>query len=72
MREAREWDADLLVLGTHGRRGVQRMFLGSVAETVLQHAPCATLVVPPLRPYRMEARRAGAGARDAAAVPAGA
>jgi nucleotide-binding universal stress UspA family protein len=72
VREAREWDADLLVLGTHGRRGVRRMFLGSVAETVLQHAPCAALVVPPLRPYRMEAHRAGAGARVAATLPAGA
>jgi nucleotide-binding universal stress UspA family protein len=68
VREAQEWDADLLALGTHARRGVQRMFLGSVAETVLQHPPCAALVVPPLRPYRM----AGAGARDAATVPAGA
>ncbi|MFL5381811.1 MAG: universal stress protein [Longimicrobiaceae bacterium] len=72
VREAQEWGADLLVLGTHGRRGVQRMFLGSVAETVLQHVPCAALVVPSLRPYRMEAHRAGAGARGAATLPAGA
>ena len=57
--EAREWGADLLVLGTHGRRGVQRLVLGSVAETVLGHAPCAALVIPPLRPYRMEADLAG-------------
>ena len=71
VREAREWDADLLVLGTHGRRGVRRMFLGSVAETVLQHAPCAALVVPPLRPYRMEAHHAGATAGVAATAAGG-
>ena len=73
VREAQDWGADVLVLGTHGRRGVQRMFLGSVAETVLRHAPCATLVIPPLRPYRMEADHAGAEAHaPAAEVPAGA
>jgi universal stress protein E len=53
VREARDWAADLLVLGTHGRRGASRLFLGSVAETVLRHAPCATLVIPPLRAYHM-------------------
>ena len=38
---------DLLVLGTHGRSGFQRFFLGSVAEKVLRQASCPTLVVPP-------------------------
>ena len=38
---------DLLVLGTHGRSGFQRLFLGSVAEKVIRKAPCPTLVVPP-------------------------
>jgi nucleotide-binding universal stress UspA family protein len=59
--EARDWGADLVVLGTHGRRGARRLFLGSVAETVLRHAPCATLVIPPLRSYRMDADHAHAG-----------
>ncbi|HEX2205716.1 MAG TPA: universal stress protein [Longimicrobium sp.] len=68
VREAREWGADLLVMGTHGRRGAPRLFLGSVAETVLLHAPCATLVVPPLRPYRMEADHAATEARALAGV----
>ncbi|HEU0013017.1 MAG TPA: universal stress protein [Longimicrobium sp.] len=50
--EAREWGADLVVLGTHGRRGAARWLLGSVAETVLRTAPCSVLVVPPVRaPY---------------------
>lgn len=49
IHEARAWSADLLVLGTHGRRGAARFLLGSVAETVLGHAPCSVLVVPPAR-----------------------
>ena len=39
--------ADLLVLGTHGLGGFQRLFLGSVAEKVLRVAPCPVLTVPP-------------------------
>ena len=42
--------ADLLVLGTHGRSGFQRLFLGSVTEKVIRQAPCPTLVVPPRAP----------------------
>jgi nucleotide-binding universal stress UspA family protein len=38
--------ADLLVMGSHGRSGVQRLLLGSVAERVLRQAPCPTLIVP--------------------------
>jgi nucleotide-binding universal stress UspA family protein len=49
VHEARAWSADLLVLGTHGRRGAARFLLGSVAETVLRNAPCSVLVVPPSR-----------------------
>jgi nucleotide-binding universal stress UspA family protein len=36
---------DLVVLGTHGRQGWRRFFLGSVAETTARHAPCSVLVV---------------------------
>jgi nucleotide-binding universal stress UspA family protein len=43
-------DADLLVLGTHGRSGFQRLFLGSVTEKVIRKATCPTLVVPPRAP----------------------
>ena len=42
--------ADLLVLGSHGRSGLQRFFLGSVTEKVIRKAPCPTLVVPPRAP----------------------
>ncbi len=38
--EALDWDADLTVLGTHGRRGAPRLVLGSGAERILRHAPC--------------------------------
>jgi nucleotide-binding universal stress UspA family protein len=38
---------DLVVVGTHGRTGLSRVLLGSVAEKVVRHAPCSTLVVRP-------------------------
>jgi nucleotide-binding universal stress UspA family protein len=37
---AREADVDLIVLGTHGRRGLRRVFMGSVAEETIRTAPC--------------------------------
>jgi len=42
--------ADLLVIGTHGRSGFQRLFLGSVTEKVMRKARCPTLIVPPRAP----------------------
>ncbi len=43
---AREDSAiDLIVMGTHGRTGVKRALIGSVAERVVRHAPCAVMVV---------------------------
>jgi nucleotide-binding universal stress UspA family protein len=42
---AREAKADLIVMGTHGRAGVGRLLLGSVAEAVLRHAPCPVLTL---------------------------
>jgi nucleotide-binding universal stress UspA family protein len=38
---------DLAILGTHGRTGIPRVFLGSVTEKVLRHAPCSVLAVRP-------------------------
>lgn len=40
-------DADLIVLGTHGRHGIGRMLLGSVAEEVVRRAPCGVFVIRP-------------------------
>jgi universal stress protein A len=42
---AEELRADLIVMGTHGRRGVSRLVLGSVAESVARAAPCPVLLV---------------------------
>ena len=43
--EARAWGADLVVVGTHGRRGVDRVLLGSGAEQVIRMAPVPVLAV---------------------------
>jgi nucleotide-binding universal stress UspA family protein len=47
LRYAVETEADLLVLGTHGRTGFERFMVGSVTEKVLRKAPCPVLSVPP-------------------------
>lgn len=43
--EAKAWEASLVVVGTHGRRGIGRMLLGSGAEQIIRLAPCPVLVV---------------------------
>lgn len=43
--EAREWNAEVIVLGTHGRRGVGRALLGSDAEQIVRTAPVPVLLV---------------------------
>lgn len=40
-------DADLIVVGTHGRSGVKRLLLGSVAEEVVRRAPCGVYIIRP-------------------------
>jgi len=42
---ASEWRADLIVLGSHGKRGLQRFLLGSVAEFVARHARCSVHII---------------------------
>jgi len=44
---ASDTEADLILVGTHGRRGLTRFLLGSVAEAVVRLAPCPVLVVRP-------------------------
>ncbi len=44
-RFAADANIDLIVMGTHGRTGLERMLLGSVAEQTLRSAPCSVLVV---------------------------
>jgi nucleotide-binding universal stress UspA family protein len=58
VRYAADAGVDVIVLGTHGRTGVERLLMGSVAEKVMREAPCSVLVVklprgtrPPERPH---------------------
>lgn len=50
VNEAVRNKADLIVMGTHGRRGFTRLVLGSVTERVLREAPCPVFTVPPRTP----------------------
>lgn len=71
---AADLEADLVVVGTHGKRGIARLLLGSVAESVVRLAPCPVLVVRPKAlpeepprieppcPQCLQTRRASAGA----------
>ena len=52
VEHARAQGCDLIVMSTHGRKGVSHFLLGSVAERVLRTAPCAVLVVRPAPPAR--------------------
>ena len=54
--QANAMNADLLVIGTHGRTGVERLFLGSVTEKVLRKARCPVLTVPKRLPDAVPAR----------------
>jgi len=42
---AAEWKVDLIILGSHGRKGLERFPMGSVSEAVARHAPCSVQVV---------------------------
>jgi nucleotide-binding universal stress UspA family protein len=46
-RFAKEKEADMIVVGTHGRTGVARVLMGSTAESLLRESPCQVLVVKP-------------------------
>jgi nucleotide-binding universal stress UspA family protein len=45
LKEAETWGADLIVLGSHGRRGIKRLLIGSVSESVAIHATCSVELV---------------------------
>ena len=46
LRVADEWEADLIVLGTHGRTGLSHVLMGSVAEKVIRHTTKPVLIIP--------------------------
>lgn len=45
LQESEDWGANLIVVGSHGRKGIQKFLLGSVAESLLGHASCPVEVV---------------------------
>jgi nucleotide-binding universal stress UspA family protein len=47
VKEAKEWDADLIVVGAHGLTGIESLIMGNVARHVVDHAPCSVEVVRP-------------------------
>jgi nucleotide-binding universal stress UspA family protein len=49
LREAHEATAELIVMSSHGRRGLQKMFFGSTTERVLRHTDVPVLIIPPSR-----------------------
>ena len=64
--QAKLWNADLVVIGTHGRRGVGRLFIGSDAEQIVRTAPVPVLLV---RSEAAEARTAAVDGGEAIALP---
>ncbi|MCS6773931.1 MAG: universal stress protein [Anaerolineae bacterium] len=48
VRFAREADVDLIVMCTHGRTGLRRLLMGSVAEGVMRSAPCPVMLIRPV------------------------
>jgi nucleotide-binding universal stress UspA family protein len=46
VEQARRSGAGLIVMGSHGRHGLSHVLLGSVAEKVVEHAPCPVLILP--------------------------
>lgn len=43
--QAKRWNADLVILGSHGRKGMEHFLMGSVSEAVARYAPCSVYIV---------------------------
>lgn len=57
LNEAKKWRADLVVMGTHGRRGVNRILLGSDVERIVREEPVPVLLVRGDPPTRRAAKK---------------
>src|SRR5579884_1107109 len=68
LRAAEETDCDVIVMGTHGRTGLGRLLMGSVAEAVIRKAPCPVLSVKPVPARRKVTEDSEAKAEAGAAV----
>jgi len=66
---ALEHDADLLILGTHARLGLDRRVLGPVADAIVRHAPCPVLIARPKSRVGMEETDPARHTRPIPAVP---
>jgi nucleotide-binding universal stress UspA family protein len=49
LKTIREWNCDLVVVGSHGKKALDRLFLGSVSHALVTHAPCDVEIVRPRR-----------------------
>jgi nucleotide-binding universal stress UspA family protein len=56
LQVAKRMGAKLIVMATHGRKGLSHFLLGSVAERVIREAPCPVLTVKPAKPAKKSAR----------------
>ena len=65
---AQSWPADLMVMGSHGRRGIRRFLLGSVSTAISSHAPCSVVIVK--QPQATGGGAVKTGAAKATAAPA--
>ncbi len=45
IEKAKDWHADSIVMGSHGRKGLSKLVLGSVAESVLSESPCSVEII---------------------------
>jgi len=70
LRMAQDYKADVIVIGTHGRTGLSRLVMGSVAEQVLRRAPCPVLTVK--QPVREAVALVGEMAESVATSASGA
>ena len=57
VEDAKKWKADLIVLGTHGRRGIKRLVMGSDAEEIVRTSPVPILLVRSKSPDELAARK---------------
>jgi len=70
LRVAKETQCDVIVLGTHGRRGLGRLLMGSVAEQVVRRAPCPVVTVKTPLPATMSSEESTSESASRVAEPA--